>query len=231
MRRGKTQKLKDFLFFPLRALLLFNDDRWGLSSLRSERFDYVARDALGHCLDVGCGPHNLFVRRYLDGCGAGIDIFPYDGLTEQNILKDVARFRFQSNSFDSVTFIACINHIPKSMRDAELAEAYRCLKPSGNIIITMGSPLAEIIVHKVVSLYDRLFGTQHDIDSQRRMHEEEAYYLTDSEIIDRLSRAGFVNITKKYFLTQWGLNHLFTAWKTSNNLIRAHRANNKKAGR
>jgi len=46
------------------------------------------------------------------------------------------------------------------------------------------------------------------------MDEEEEYYLTDSEIIKRLSLAGFKNISKKYFFTQWCLNHLFVAWKS-----------------
>jgi hypothetical protein len=37
--------------------------------------------------------------------------------------------------------------------------------------------------------------------------------LTDSEIVDRLTRAGFQAIRKRYFPTQWGLNHLFCATK------------------
>jgi hypothetical protein len=45
------------------------------------------------------------------------------------------------------------------------------------------------------------------------MHEEEEYFLLDSEIRDRLHRAGFKDIRKKYFATQWTLNHLFVAWK------------------
>jgi hypothetical protein len=47
------------------------------------------------------------------------------------------------------------------------------------------------------------------------MEEEEAYYLTDSEIIERLKSAGFQNLKKRYFLTQWGLNHLWVGWKKS----------------
>jgi hypothetical protein len=213
MKRTKIQKSKDFITFPLRAVAIFEDNKWGLSSLRSERFDYVAREVPGYCLDVGCGRHNLFVSKCLNGNGKGIDVFPYEGLTEENIVEDIAHFPFDDNSFAAITFIANINHIPKSMRDIELAEAYRCIKPSGNIIVTMGNPLAEILIHKVLFLYDKLFGTCHDMDSERGMHEEEEYYLNDSEIIERLSRAGFKNIIKKYFLTQWGLNHLFVGWK------------------
>lgn len=215
MRRSNIQKAKDFLTFPLRAVMPFKGaNRWGLSSRESERFDYVALEVSGYCLDVGCGKNNRFVNEYLDGHGKGIDVYPYEGLTEENLVEDIAYFPFDDASFDSVTFIASINHIPESIRDIELAEARRCLKPGGNVIVTMGHPLAEILVHRVVRVHARIFGKGYiDADSERGMHEEEAYYLKDAEIIERMSRAGLRNITKKYFLTQWGLNHLFVGWK------------------
>lgn len=213
VRRSQTQKIKDFITFPLRAFTLFEEDKWGLTSLRSERFDYVAGEVLGYCLDVGCGKYNRFVDYNLQGYGIGVDVYPYEGLTAEHIVPDLTQFPFESETFWTITFIANINHIPRSQRDAELAEAYRCLKPGGNIVVTMGHPLAELLVHKVVWLYDKLLGTDYDVDTQRGMHEEEAYYLSDSEIVDRLRRAGFQDIQKKYFSTQWGLNHKFIGWK------------------
>lgn len=213
MQRSPGQKLVDFLTFPLRALTLFEQDRWGLSSLATERYDYVAREARGYTLDVGCGRYNRFVREFLGNNGKGIDVFPYEGLTEENLVEDITHFPFSDATFDSVTFIANLNHVPRSARDQELGEAYRCLKPGGNIVVTMGNPLAEILVHRVVALYDRLFGTRYDVDSERGMSEEEEYYLLDSEIRARLARAGFRNLSKKYFWTQWGLNHLIVGWK------------------
>lgn len=211
--RTRLQQIKDFITFPLRALTLFEEDRFGLSSLRSERFDYASKEVIGYCLDAGCGRYNIFINKYLNGNGKGIDVFPYEGLDSSHIVEDISRFPFEDHTFSSVTFIANINHIPKSKRDVELSEAHRCLRPGGNIIVTMGSPVAEILVHKVVMLYDQMFGTSHDMDSERGMDEEEEYYLTDSEIMDRLSHAGFKDIAKKYFTTQWGLNHMFIGWK------------------
>lgn len=212
-KRSHTQKVFDFLFFPLRAVTLFEKDKWGLSSLASERFYYAAEQVLGFCLDVGCGKNNRFIHEFLHGDGKGIDIYPYEGLTDEHIVEDIAHFPFEDQSFNTIAFIANLNHIPKSMRDIELAEAHRCLKPSGNIIVTMGNPLAEILVHKVVWFYDKHLGTHVDMDNERGMHKEEDYYLLDREIRERLERAGFVNIRKKYFITQWCFNHLLIADK------------------
>jgi SAM-dependent methyltransferase len=212
-KRATSQKIIDFVFFPLRAAVFFHQDKWGLSSLASDRFYYAAEEVTGFCLDVGCGRFNRFVVEFLNGDGRGIDVFPYEGLTADQIVEDISHFPFEDGRFDSVTFIANINHIPKPMRDIELADAYRCLKPGGKIIVTMGNPLAEILVHKIVWLYDRCFGTHVDIDGERGMKEEEEYYLVDSEIIARLQKAGFENIRKRHFFTQWCLNHMFIAEK------------------
>jgi SAM-dependent methyltransferase len=212
-KRKPIQKILDFVFFPLRALTLFQDDKWRLSSLASERYYYVAEQVRGYCLDVGCGRYNRFIMEFLNGFGKGIDVYPYEGLTEEQIIKDMSRFPFDSELFDTITFIANINHIPKPMRDIEFAQAYRCLKPKGNVIVTMGNPIAEILVHKVVWFYDRFLGTNVDVDGERGMGRDEGYYLSDKEIIQCLKKAGFENIKKKYFFTQWGLNHMFIAEK------------------
>jgi SAM-dependent methyltransferase len=211
--RTSRRRAADFLTFPFRALLLGQQDRAGLSCRRSERFDYVARETRGYTLDVGCGRNDLFVCEYLHGNGKGIDVFRYEGLAPDQIVEDMTRLPFDDESFDTATFIANINHIPEDDRDAELAEAYRCLRRGGNIVVQMGNPAAELLVHRLVHFYDRILGTNLDMDSERGMHEDEEYFLRDGEILERLGRAGFNNIQKKYFWTQWGLNHLFVGWK------------------
>ncbi len=207
--RSNLQKTLDLITFPFRALTLFEDDRFGLSSLATERFDYVAGQVKGYCLDVGCGRHNRFIREFCNNIGKGIDVYKYEGLTDENIVEDITSFPFADHSFQTVTFIANINHIPRSYRDLELKEAHRVCKPGGNIIVTMGNPLAEILVHQVVRIYDRLFNTNYDVDGERGMEEEEDYYLTDREIVSRLEMAGFRKIKKIYFKTQWFLNAMF----------------------
>jgi len=211
--RSRAQQWKDAVTFPMRAFVMFGGDRWGLSALFTERYEFAAAEVQGHCLDVGCGPHDRFVRQFLGGRGAGIDVFPYAGLTAGQLMRDPRHFPFADGTFDTVTFNACFNHIPKSLRDVEVAEAARCLRPGGNIVITMGNPAAELAVHGVLWLYDRVLGTKYDLDHQRGMHAEESYYVRDSEIAGCLTRNQFVGLRKKHFWTQWGLNHLFVAWK------------------
>lgn len=211
--RTKTQKLKDFLTLPFRSLTIFEENKWGLTSIKDERFEYVASEVSGKCLDIGCGRGNLFVKKYLNGNGVGIDVYKYEGLEDENIVLDMTKLPFKDKSFDSVTFIADLNHVPKKDRDRELKEAYRCLKNGGNIIVTMPCAFAGILIHRFVHYYDKFFGTNYDVDTIRGMHKDEDFYLTDSEIIERLKKAKFVDIKKKYFLTQWGMNHMFVAIK------------------
>lgn len=211
--RSRLRRLVDFLTFPVRAFTLFEEDARFLSALATERFDYVRREVRGRCLDVGCGRHNRFVTRHLGGAGVGVDVFPYEGLGPENLVSDPTRLPFESASFGTVTFIANLNHVPRSKRDAELAEAFRCLQPGGRIVVTMGNPLAEIVVHRVVAVHDRLRGTRFDVDAERGMGDEEEYYLLDREIVARLHRAGFRNLRKRRFWTQWALNHLLVGTK------------------
>jgi SAM-dependent methyltransferase len=215
VRRPRLLKRRvlDAAAFPLRAFALIGGEGLlGLTSLANERYEEVARHVRGFTLDVGCGPHDTFVRAWLHGNGVGIDVFPYPGLGSEQVVEGLSTFPFETESFDSVTFIASLNHVPANDRDSELRESYRCLRPGGNVIVTMGNPLAEIVVHKVLELYDR-FGSSWDVDSQRGMVEGESYFLRDSEIRSRLELAGFRKIEKRRFWTQWGLNHLLVGWK------------------
>ncbi len=214
MPRSNKQLFLDTITFPLRAISIFEENKWGLSSLRTERYDYCSRETRGYTLDVGCGRDNWFIKNHLNGNGKGIDVYKYEGLTEENIVEDIRHFPFDDKMFDTVTFIANLNHVPSSLRDIELAEAYRVLKPGGNILVTMANPLALIMVHKVVAWYDAIFKSHYDVDHIRGMDDEEAYFIRDEEIRERLTKAGFTNLQKHRFGTQWGLNWVTIGWKS-----------------
>ncbi|MBI5527416.1 MAG: class I SAM-dependent methyltransferase [Deltaproteobacteria bacterium] len=212
-RRSGLRKCADFVTFPVRALSVIERDRFGLTSLADERYDYVSREVRGECLDVGCGRHNRFINEYRGGRGRGIDVYRHEGLTEGHVVSDISHFPFDDCSFETVTFIANLNHVPRSLRDVELREAHRVLVSGGKIVVTMGNPLAEVLTHKVTAMHDRFFGTRYELDLERGMHPEEEYYCTDAEIRERLTRAGFRDLKKKFFATQWCLNHLISGRK------------------
>lgn len=214
--RSNYNRLLDTATFPVRAFLAFGRTEFrlfGLSSFSDERYDYVAKEVVGYCLDIGCG-NNRFIKENLKDNGIGIDFYKHEGLSDNEVVTDPTHLPFESLSFDSVTFIANINHVPKQVRDQELGEAYRCLKSGGNIIITNGNPIAEIIVHNMGFLYEDLCRLLKGKENNCGYSEkDDELFLSDNEIIQRLEKIGFVNISKKYFLTQWGLNHLILAWK------------------
>ena len=211
-RRGPLRKMTDFVSFPLRALTLFHDDWGGFSCQATERYDYASGQVNGRCLDVGCGT-NRFVRDFLAGHGVGADVHRYVENHDGVILEDPTAFPWADGSFDTVTFLANLNHVPREKRDAELAQAWRVLRPGGTIVVTMALPAVEIVVHKVIWAYDRLLGTSLDHDGMRGMEEGEEYYLTGAEIRQRLARAGFDDVRYHPFVTQWCLNGMYVGRK------------------
>lgn len=211
-RRSRLQRLKDLVSFPVRALTLFHDDWLGFSCQATERYDEVAARVRGRCLDVGCGT-NQFVREFLGGDSIGADVHRYAENHDGVLLEDPTRFPWADGSFDTVTFIANLNHVPVDHRDAELAEAHRVLRDDGIVIVTMALPAVEVIVHGLIWLYDRWLGTALDHDTIRGMAEGEEYYVTGGEIRARLERAGFERVTYHPFSTQWCLNGMYVGRK------------------
>ncbi len=210
---SKHSPLKDFILFPFRAIFLVEESKYGLTSLRDERFHYVKKYVVGKCLDIGCGKDNIFIKQFLDNNGIGLDLYPYEGLTKEHLVDDFCNLSFPDNSFGTVTFIANFNHIPKNLRNAEIAEAFRLIEPGGRIIITMGSPVAELLAHLNVWIQDSLFNTHLDMDNERGMVEGESYFVLDKEIAACLTNTGFKNLQRHTFPTQWGLNHLWLGFK------------------
>jgi ubiquinone/menaquinone biosynthesis C-methylase UbiE len=215
VNRNRNKKILDTVTFPLRAIIACGRTEYrflGLSSFSDERYDYVSSIAGGYCLDIGCGS-NRFVKEYMRGNGIGIDVYKHEGLIDENVIKDLTKLPFNSQTFDSITFIANISHVPKEIRDAELGEAYRCLKPKGKIVITSGNPVAELIVHNMGFIY---YDVKAFLDKKKNdgpSEKDDELFVPDKEIISRLKAAGFKNINKKYFITQWFLNHMIIAEK------------------
>lgn len=195
------QRLKDRLAFPLLTVISPERARgWGLTPLEDERLVICAEQARGRLLDIGCGPNEL-VRRYGRERGVGADVFPWRGL---DALCDTTRLPFRDRSFDTVTLVACLNHIPQSQRAGVLAEARRVLRDDGQLLVTMIDRVIGRIAHRMRE--------ETDFDQQERgIHHDEDLGLWDSEVRQLLEAAGFRVDWRRRFV--FGLNNLYRASK------------------
>lgn len=159
----------------------------------------IVRQALrGRVLDIGCGTNRLIQRyRAEGGDGTGVDVYPWPGV--DILVQDTASLPFPDGSFDSVTFVACLNHIPN--RKEVLREARRVLAPGGRILATNLTPLASRIWHSW-AFWDK---DQHE----RGMKEGEVWGFTHQELVRLFEETGFQVLEKHAF--SWGLNALYAA--------------------
>ena len=154
----------------------------------------------GYLLDIGCGTKEL-VKSY-SGKGIGIDVYQWGDV--DIVVKDSSKLPFEDQTFDTVTIIAALNHIPN--RSQVLRESKRVLKDTGKLIVTMIPPKISRIWHGVRKPWDA-------DQSERGMKEGEVYGLTENELSKLLSEAGFETILKKKFML--GVNNLTIAKKKS----------------
>ena len=193
-RKGVLRTVWDFLGMVFRLLLF--DQAWlpkfGWTTLEQERIRAVWPEVRGRLLDVGSGP-NTFVNAC--GDGVGVDVHDWGGGTV--VVENSSDLPFEDASFDTVTFIACLNHIP--YRQAVLAEARRLLRPGGRVLITMINPI--------------LGGTGHKLwwyseDKHRGgMIEGEVGGMWTKDVVAVCESAGLKLVRHKRFV--YGMNHLY----------------------
>jgi SAM-dependent methyltransferase len=103
----------------------------GMTTNEDIRIGMVRAAVRGRLLDVGCGPNRLVAEyRLAGGDGVGVDVHPWPGV--DNVVEDTAHLPFGDHSFDSITFVACLNHIPN--RDAVLREVRRLIARDGRLL-------------------------------------------------------------------------------------------------
>jgi SAM-dependent methyltransferase len=196
---GRAKVIASRLCFPLLAFLGREQSlRLGLTPIDDERVIVILKHTKGRVLDVGCGS-NLFVHSY--GNGFGVDVVAWEGC--DLVVENVAELPFENASFDTVTFIACLNHIP--YREAAVAEAFRVLRPGGQILVTMITPRIGRFIHWLRA--------KHDPDHLHRSidREHELLGMSASHVARILKDAGFGGTRRKRFV--FGLNNLFSASK------------------
>lgn len=172
-----------------------------INRLELARRQIVLRHVQGRYLDIGCGLNHA-VRDYRGrgGDGIGLDVYDFGGA--DLLLQDTTDLPFPTSSFDTISFIACLNHIPH--RETVLREANRLLKPDGKLLITMIPPRLSAFWHWFVRRWD-------DDQTERGMKEGEVWGLSAGEIRRLLTDAGLTLIEHRRFVV--GLNNLYISRK------------------
>ena len=161
--------------------------------LARRRLKAVLPHVSGRLLDVGCGA-NMLVRHYANGIG--IDVYPWPGADV--VVPDTATLQWESGSFDTITIIAALNHIPN--RAVVLNECRRLLRPGGRVVITMLTPRTSRIWHWLRAPWD---SDQRD----RGMQPGEVYGFTTQQLVDLFKGAGFTLLSSHRFML--GLNGVY----------------------
>ena len=187
------------LTFPLRCLLS-SKAAWSLrlTPIDDERVNMVLQYCQGKILDIGCGANQL-VRQYRDG--VGVDVYLWKGM---DLLCDTARQPFRDNSFETITMLACLNHIAE--KEQVLREAKRLLKPGGRILITMIGPLTGYFCHVIRRRFD-------PDQLERGVHRDEQLGLTGGRVKRLLKGQGFKVEPGTFCL--FGLNRLYIGIKSA----------------
>lgn len=165
--------------------------------LRTQRLNRVLQHVKGDLLDVGCG-ENLLVKQY--GKGVGADVYQWGDVDV--VLEDSAHLPFPDASFDTVSFVACLNHIPE--REQALREAYRVLRPGGQALATMIPPHLSTVWHHLVYVWD-------SDQNERGMRPGEVYGISSAEMRRLFIQAGFTMRKHERFV--FWLNNLYVAEK------------------
>jgi SAM-dependent methyltransferase len=192
--KSLAQMAWDFAGSPFRLVLF--DQAWlpgfKWTTLEEERIAAVWPHLKGRILDVGAG-FNTLVNRY--GDGIGVDTFEWPG--GAMVVPDTSKLPFDDASFDTVCFVACLNHIP--YREAAVREARRVVRGGGRLVVTMINPLIGDIGHAI---------WWYSEDKHRGgMIPGETGGLWPSHVMAICEQAGFALQLHRRFV--YGMNHLF----------------------
>lgn len=161
--------------------------------LEHRRASAVLPHVRGRLLDVGCGSNQL-VRRY--GDGTGVDVHPWKNV--DMLVSDSSSLQLKSETYDTVTFVACLNHIIN--RHPVIEECKRVLRPGGRVVVTMLTPGISRLWHRMRRPWD-------PDQRERGMQPGELYGFTPAEMIDLFRQHGFRLESLQRFML--GLNCLY----------------------
>ncbi len=169
-----------------------------LTPIDDERVIMAMKYANGRALDIGCGANN-FIRSY--GNGLGVDVHPWNGCDQ--VITDAAKLPFKKGEFQTITYLACLNHIPN--REASVKSAYKLLDKGGKVLVTMITPHWGAFIHWI------RFRNDPDHQARHIDHDHELLGMSYEQVGAILVGAGFKNVSRKRFV--FGLNNLYIAEK------------------
>jgi SAM-dependent methyltransferase len=168
--------------------------------LARRRVKAVLPHVHGRLLDLGCGSNRL-VRHYSNG--VGVDVHPWPGA--DLVVDDTAALQWDSHSFDTITILAALNHIPN--RAAVLDECRRVLRPGGRVVVTMLTPRTSLVWHWLRGSWDA-------DQRERGMRAGEVYGFTSRELVALFERSGFALLARQRFMLGVNCLYIFGVPKT-----------------
>jgi len=175
--------------------------------LRQERFKkikkHIPEDSV--VCDLGCSKDAQFLKNSLSSIkqGIGLDSTVEDYKDFNLELKNIKiekNLSLGSESCDIITMVAFIEHL--SYPQEVLNECFRCLKPSGKLIITAPTPLAKPILEFLA------FNLKLINEKEIRDHKN---YFWPKDLKQLLLRAGFDGKNIKSHLFELFFNNLTIA--------------------
>lgn len=169
--------------------------RWRISKVRP----FIPAGA--RVLDIGCHEGELF-RQLSDRLGAGVGIDPQ---LEEPVVGRGYRLlpgtfpgalATEGASFDVITLLAVLEHIPAGEQGALVNELYEHLEPGGAVLLTVPVPFV-----------DRILAALRALRLIHGMSLEQHHGFEPAQVPALFADRGFVLATEGTF--QLGLNHLF----------------------
>ncbi|MDP2138459.1 MAG: class I SAM-dependent methyltransferase [Candidatus Didemnitutus sp.] len=152
-------------------------------------------------LDFGCGHQALFLRSVQKDIHRGIGL-DYDAAParpaanleiQQFHFKE--RFEFPDRSFDHITILAVLEHIPLDLVGPLFAEFHRILKDEGSLLLTTPTPASKPLLEFLAFKLKIISGPE---------IADHKHYYSGADIRELAARAGFDCQT--YHTFQLGLN-------------------------
>jgi len=141
-------------------------------------------------LDAGCGsgvPVTRFLSQSLEVIGvdfsdAQINLARKLVPEAQFVCQDMTKLVFSDNSFDAICSYYAIIHVPRQQHKALLQNFYRILKPSGLVLLCMGS--GNLAADIEVYLGTQMYWSHYDSDTNIKMLEECGFKIVWHKFID-----------------------------------------------